>query len=500
MMRYYITVYFISTGSSNIKMRIVRFIIIVLILIALSNNAFCRFFNIYTSNENDTNKDTLHTSKEVIYFDSCHKAMPFCGFSSYIVGGTWVIYAGEECCPGQTVIDCCVDYSCVNNSIVNPRWFFLEVDEPGDISILIYTNPLRGTEFICWGPYELPTNACVEQLTSEKIIDCDAWGVSIVDTCTISNAQTGQFYILMIPTEVNGPNYTPVELIFHQWNYGFPNAGSTRCEIVSNCTVVSLTSNPSECNTISNTFDLSGQVYFVNPPLTGQLVIWDSITGFSSTFNAPFSSPIGYSITNLPCDNMLHTVTASFWDSSYCELEASFLAPVLCPDATLSGGGNICNDGVSLTEIEISFTPNAQLPYTFSWYIDGVMQPPIINYIGVLPYTFTTNQPGIYTMATSSNSFCTGQVNGQATVNLLPIPNVNLGEDILACFGSSVVLEAGVGYTSYLWSNELNTPTIQVSNGGMYSVIVSDTNGCTATDTIMVQFRPEILGKIIKHN
>src|SRR5258708_26603676 len=44
--------------------------------------------------------------------------------------------------------------------------------------------------------------------------------------------------------------------------------------------------------------------------------------------------------------------------------------------------------------------------------------------------------------------------------------------------GGSVTLDAGVGFSSYLWSNGDNTQTITVNTNGTFTVRVTDGNSC----------------------
>ena len=53
------------------------------------------------------------------------------------------------------------------------------------------------------------------------------------------------------------------------------------------------------------------------------------------------------------------------------------------------------------------------------------------------------------------------------------ISPIDLGEDISSC-DESVVLDAGEGYQTYLWSTGENTQTIEVSDSGTYSVDVAN--------------------------
>ncbi len=66
------------------------------------------------------------------------------------------------------------------------------------------------------------------------------------------------------------------------------------------------------------------------------------------------------------------------------------------------------------------------------------------------------------------------------------MPSVNLGADIVISSPQTVMLDAGPGFSSYLWSNGETTQTIVVNTTNNYTVTVTDVNGCTASDDIMV--------------
>ena len=65
-------------------------------------------------------------------------------------------------------------------------------------------------------------------------------------------------------------------------------------------------------------------------------------------------------------------------------------------------------------------------------------------------------------------------------------PVVNLGEDNL-CQAQSF-LDAGAGFSSYLWSTKETTRKISVNTAGSYSVSAWDKYGCPAKDTIQIGF------------
>ncbi|MDC1452653.1 hypothetical protein N8371_09675, partial [Vicingaceae bacterium] len=59
-------------------------------------------------------------------------------------------------------------------------------------------------------------------------------------------------------------------------------------------------------------------------------------------------------------------------------------------------------------------------------------------------------------------------------------------DTLISCGIDSVQLDALVGYTSYLWSNNDNSQKTYVSSSGMYYITVTSSNGCFAQDSIYV--------------
>lgn len=76
------------------------------------------------------------------------------------------------------------------------------------------------------------------------------------------------------------------------------------------------------------------------------------------------------------------------------------------------------------------------------------------------------------------------------SIVVLPGPAVNLGNDTTLCQGDSIVLDAGSGAQSYLWSDSSMGQTLVVSDSGTYHVAAVDSNGCLARDTIRIDLSP----------
>jgi gliding motility-associated-like protein len=63
---------------------------------------------------------------------------------------------------------------------------------------------------------------------------------------------------------------------------------------------------------------------------------------------------------------------------------------------------------------------------------------------------------------------------------------VNLPVDTVLCSGSILKLDAGTGYTNYLWQDGSNEQTMDVIDSGMYWVRLTDQNGCVNTDSVRI--------------
>ncbi len=95
---------------------------------------------------------------------------------------------------------------------------------------------------------------------------------------------------------------------------------------------------------------------------------------------------------------------------------------------------------------------------------------------------------GAYMVTVSDSLGC--QASGQFNLALLPVPAAALGPDTAFCFGGSVLLDAGGGFSSYLWSDSSVTQTILVTQNGTYFVMVTNSSGCSGTDTVTVTVHP----------
>ncbi len=162
------------------------------------------------------------------------------------------------------------NYGCLYSE-PNPMWFKFMVQDSGDINILISSSPQVDIDFICWGIYDSSsTNPC-DSLNLTNVIDC-SYSTSYNEICNISNADSGQIYILMIT------NYSNVStnIVFSQSNSTDINAGSINCLFPP----FHISSNSAVCE--GDTLKLSAQLSIPNAQFS-----WTGPNGFSSNLQNP---------------------------------------------------------------------------------------------------------------------------------------------------------------------------------------------------------------------
>lgn len=117
-------------------------------------------------------------------------------------------------------------------------------------------------------------------------------------------------------------------------------------------------------------------------------------------------------------------------------------------------------------------------------------------------------QPTIGTLKVIFTSIydCTDSLQLNVRVGNKPRPKIKYSGKFPPCLGDTLLLDAGSGYSSYLWSNGDTTQTISITENGKYYVIVRDSLGFIGiSDTLNVYFMvypiPVIYGlSIVKPN
>lgn len=113
---------------------------------------------------------------------------------------------------------------------------------------------------------------------------------------------------------------------------------------------------------------------------------------------------------------------------------------------------------------------------------------------GFTNYQWNTGQisPSIVVYSAGNYSINALAANGCRSMDTLIVlnvfsrPVVNLGPDASICEGTDRQLDAGAGFTAYLWNNGNTTQFLNAGNAGTYWVVVTDNNQCKGGDTTVI--------------
>ncbi len=135
---------------------------------------------------------------------------------------------------------------------------------------------------------------------------------------------------------------------------------------------------------------------------------------------------------------------------------------------------NLGNDTIFCEPGELLLDPQLQGNFTYNWST-GAVSPSIL-----------VSRPGSHTihLTASNNLGCTYSDTILVTINAAPA--IQLGGSSVLCRDTSRVLDAGPGYSSYLWSTGATSQSITVNSGGVYSVYGTLANGCLRHDTASI--------------
>ncbi len=98
---------------------------------------------------------------------------------------------------------------------------------------------------------------------------------------------------------------------------------------------------------------------------------------------------------------------------------------------------------------------------------------------GATTQTVNVSTAGTFTVTVTNANGCSGSISATTSVNSNPTPSIS--GTLSFCQGSSTTLNAGSGYSSYLWSTGATTQTINVSTSGTFTVTVTNANGCSGS-------------------
>jgi len=390
----------------------------------------------------------------------CANIEPFCAGNSALIFPN--CNNGEPSCTPDAELG--PDYACLLSQPW-PAWFYLQIDQPGDLNFDIVQNsefdangdPI-GTDldvdFIAWGPFAQGDDLCdYTQLQSFNEIGC-SFSTAPIESFTIPNGQTGEIYVLLITNYNQGAGFIKL--------FQTGGSGTTNCEIVLTCDVTIDGGDQTFCDVSDTTLttSISGPVqsyqwYFNNTIISGAT---------TNTLTVSESGDYKVIADGVDCDqaveDQVHIIIPGLLsvdlgeDQAFCDVDSFEIIPNITGNST-----------------------NA----TYLWNT-GETSPTIV-----------VVDSGDYNVVITSET-CT--VSDTVSFIFENSPLVDLGEDFETCFEETIILDASPSNmdpetVTYLWSTGDTSSSIIITEGGTYNVVVTFGN-CISEESITISGRSDL--------
>ena len=373
----------------------------------------------------------------------------------------------------------------------------MQVGDAGSINLTIAQTSSGGAgldvDFICWGPFSSLTGVC-NQLTAGNIEDC-SYSIASVETVNISNAQVGDYYVVLITNYSNSSG----TIDFQQTS----GSGEADCDVLNPCNI-DAGDDQSICTGGSTL--LGG-----NPSASGGddsfVYSWSPVLGLDDpTSPNPLASPALTTIYTLTIDDeagcvltedvtvtvvpmpladagpdveigcgnpsvLLDGSASSSGTYTWSTLDGNFTQTLnsaiisadqpgtyvlevdagagcigtdevivtagdLTVEAVLSGPSLICGDEIGDFNVTIDQSDDWDITYS----IDGVIQP--ITSISGSQFDFTSNVEGVYEIISITNGICNAEAVAPILLIVEAIPSVTFpSSNVSLCAGDSEVID-----------------------------------------------------------
>ena len=380
--------------------------------------------------------------------DTCGQALPFCTDIVYNFPAGVGTGSAE---PGPA-------YGCLTTQ-PNPAWYYLQIDQSGNLNIHMESDQGVDIDFALWGPFGSPTAPCTNQLTDANRIDC-SYSTAATEEANIVGANSGDYYLLLIT------NYSdqPTNIIFSKLS----GSATTNCDIV----IPPLSNNGPLCE--------GGTLQFTFNEIVGATYSWSGPNGFNSNQREP-TIP---NVTTAHAGTYTLTVTVDGTQLDPITTEVIVFPKPATPD--VSNNSPLC---VGET-LELSLNSGAVSGATYNWtgpngFTSNQQEPTIPN---VQP-----NMAGTYSLTITSNGCESDPGTTEVFINNSPnAPVVSSNSPI--CTGETLELFSDpVSGATYNWtgpngftSTQQNptVPNAQPSMSGNYQLTVT-TSGCESPISIV---------------
>ena len=201
---------------------------------------------------------------------------------------------------------------------------------------------------------------------------------------------------------------------------------------------------------------------------------WTNIPGET---NATITTP---AVTNTTFFRVKTAEDAINVNNDLCNVVSDVFRIIIIPvpDTPLTDGDvSICEGELGLLQASV---PNT---LTINWF-DA---PTGGNLLFENSAIYETDEAGTYYAEANSPEINCGSTSRTAvTLMVNPLPVVQ-DESLTFCENTSILLSADLNNVTYAWSTGESTKEILVDEAGTYTVLVTDSNGCSALKTILLK-------------
>jgi PKD repeat protein len=345
----------------------------------------------------------------------------------------------------------------------NPAFYYMQIDQPGNLNIYMYSTPSHDIDFDCWGPFSDINTAC-SQLSCSNMVDC-SYSINSTENCHINNAQTGQYYILLITNYSN-----------QSCNISFSNigTGTTNCGILP-----PLVSG-------GGPYCVGETIYLTAQGQSGASYSWTGPAGFNSNQQNP---------TRPNCTlNMAGTYTCTITVGSQTN-SATTEAVVIYPDPTSNFTfTSVCKGTPTQFTSTATTNPSGQTIQSYQWnFGDGQTG-------SGQSVTHTYAQAGNYQVThtvSTGNGHCTDQKTQTVPVYAAPVASAT-AQPSTVIYGGTATLTASAGTTgsfNFHWEpanmvvnpDAQTTQTVPLQATQTFTVTVTNPQGgCSSTAQVTV--------------
>ena len=344
----------------------------------------------------------------------------------------------------------------------NPAFYYMQIDQPGNLNIYMYSTPSHDIDFDCWGPFSNINTAC-SQLSCSNMVDC-SYSANSTENCYINNAQTGQYYILLITNYSN-----------QSCNISFSNIGTG----TTNCGILPPLVNNEGPYCVGETIHLTANGQ------TGSTYSWTGPGGFTSNQQNP---------TRPNCTmNMAGTYTCTITVGSQSNSATTQVVVYPQPTANFTYT-SVCKGTPTQFTSTSTTNPSGQQIQSYQWSFGDGQTGSGQN------VTHTYAQAGNYQVTlttTTGNGHCTSSKTYSVPVYAVPIASA-MAQPNTVIYGGTSTLSASAGATgsfNFHWepanmvvnANSQTTQTVPLQATQTYTVTVTNPQGgCSSTAQVTV--------------